>query len=938
MKRMTCFICLALFCCQSMSVFAQMEDLGQSLVKGLGKLGAKKKAEMDYVDFQFAISVNENAGFFDVEQRGEALARGLYSLKDAQDKTPAENARDSLEFGISLYDARMYSMAEGYFEQARNIAEKNNLQEDIVYLRILSSQALVSLTQGKTIEAEQLLTDVLDRTMTAQGKASAAYVANFNNIAKLDQNLGRYNEAEKKFDEIVQLTVEVFGKASMQNAIVLNNKAMLFQSMGRYDQAIALMKQAIAVSEEALKKPLQGSKSFDSRKFQLNLAYLYQQAGRYAEAESTFLAIKKIFDNRLQTSNLEYASLLNQMGILFIQMGKKTEVEEYLKKSSAIYLSKVGEENAYYAKSIADLGNFYRTEGRYQEAEPLITKALDIRLRTLGTNHPDIARSREDVAILKWKTGNWEEAYASYKQSMDMTLDFIDHYFPPMSEAEKTKYWDIIFPRFQRFYNFALEAVATNPSITAAMFDYRTATKALLLNNTNKVKQAILSSGNQGLINDYLTWIGQKESLARFYALTKEELKNQHINLDSMEQAANRMERSLSERSTEFSSGYAVQRITSSQIRQVLTDQEAVVEVIRLQGFDQHFTENVRYAVLVLTKADALPKLTVIEDGTQLETRYLRYYRNAIQQRITDEISYDQFWAPIEKQLAGKRSIYLSPDGVYNQVNLNTLRKKDGSYFLSINNLVILGNSKDLIAIKSRKATTPAKTAALLGFPDYGNDELSPLPGTKAEIDGVTAVLKTAGYRMSSFLEKNATEANIKALKRPEIVHIATHGYFLEDLGMTAPGFGVQAENASHNPLLRSGLMLAGAGLTMSGQQTPNLESNDNGILTAYEAMNLDLDGTELVILSACETGLGDVKSGEGVYGLQRAFQVAGARALIMSLWKVDDAATQALMTSFYTNWVRLRDKEKAFKQAQVQLMTKYKDPYYWGAFVMMGK
>src|SRR6185369_10705444 len=173
--------------------------------------------------------------------------------------------------------------------------------------------------------------------------------------------------------------------------------------------------------------------------------------------------------------------------------------------------------------------------------------------------------------------------------------------------------------------------------------------------------------------------------------------------------------------------------------------------------------------------------------------------------------------------------------------------------------------------------------------------------------------------------------------KASTVLHVATHGYFLQDVERSGVAFGVSLENANDNPLLRSGLMLANAAATVSGHRMPNLQSNDNGILTAYEAMNLNLEGTDLIVLSACETGLGEVKAGEGVYGLQRSFLVAGANALIMSLWKVDDEATQMLMTNFYTNWTKGGNKLKAFKQAQLQLMAKYKEPYYWGAFVMMG-
>jgi CHAT domain-containing protein len=201
-------------------------------------------------------------------------------------------------------------------------------------------------------------------------------------------------------------------------------------------------------------------------------------------------------------------------------------------------------------------------------------------------------------------------------------------------------------------------------------------------------------------------------------------------------------------------------------------------------------------------------------------------------------------------------------------------------------------------------------------------------------VDGINKVLKSSGYQVAEFIQQDATETNLKSAKKVAILHIATHGYFFQDVEKASWPIGVSADNAKDNVLLRSGLMLTGA--SGADNLTAGLDSTSNGTITSYEAMNLDLNGTSLVVLSACETGLGEIKAGEGVYGLQRAFIVAGAEALIMSLWKVDDAATQQLMNSFYTNWLKTGDRQKAFKQAQLELMTKFKDPYYWGAFVMM--
>jgi CHAT domain-containing protein len=914
-----------------------LNQLGKALVKEGAKKGSQQKASLDSIDFQFAISVNENAGFFDVEQKGETGSKILYGMKEEADKTAVEKARDSLEQAIGYYELRMYKFAEEALVKTKAFMERSALTNEIVYLRTLSNLGLIYLTQGKTADAEAYLTNTLQVSEQTLGKKSAAYIANVNNLAKLNQALGKYNEAEKDFDEAISLSESVFGEG-MQRAILLNNKAMLLQTVGRYNEAADLMKKAMVSSEVAPKKAFQGKKSFDNRKFQANLAFIYQLSGQYAEAESNFLSIKKVFENRKQTNNAEYAGLLNQLGILYIQMGKPDKVEELFKKSKEIYKKRYTDQNIYFAKVTNDLGNFYRITGKYAEAEKELNKALSVRETLLGTNHPDFVKTQENLAILYWKTNRHDRAYMTYREVMDKTIDFINRYFPPMSEAEKTNFWDVTAPRFQRFFNFAIEASSQLTYVAHDFFDYQMATKALLLNSTNKVKEAILKSKDKTLIGDYLSWLDQKEQLARLYSYSKEQLKEQNIDLPALERKANAMEKSLSERSSDFSSGYSTQKISYKQISGLLNDTEAVVDIVRVRGFDQDFTNDARYVALILKKGLQNPELVVLDNGQQLETRYAKFYRNAIQQRVVDDYSYDQYWAKIEKQVAGKKLIYLSPDGVYNQLNLNTLKRPEADYVINRYDLVVIGNAKDLLALKAKKVGVPRKSAFLLGFPEYGTDAVSALPGTKVEIDGVSKLLKASGYQVSQFMQKDATEKNVKMLKGPSLVHIATHGYFLQDANAASGSvFGVNTESATNNPLLRSGLILAGAGNAITGKAQTDISSNDNGILTAYEAMNLNLEGTDLVILSACETGLGDVKSGEGVYGLQRAFQVAGADALIMSLWKVDDAATQMLMTNFYTNWLKLGNKQKAFKQAQLQLMAKYKDPYYWGAFVMMG-
>jgi CHAT domain-containing protein len=279
----------------------------------------------------------------------------------------------------------------------------------------------------------------------------------------------------------------------------------------------------------------------------------------------------------------------------------------------------------------------------------------------------------------------------------------------------------------------------------------------------------------------------------------------------------------------------------------------------------------------------------------------------------------------------------------------------------------VVTSTRDLVANKEQKKPEYNNTAVLIGNPRFNlekseykrvasaleskfkadyyiNEEtelsmrsgIHSLPGTGIEIDKISQLLSDKSWKVEKYTDNLAIEEAVKKVDNPRILHIATHGKFLTDVERQYSNFETEMDRQRfvENPLLRSFLIFAGADSPDSTKNT----ALDDGFLTAYEAQNLYLDKTELVVLSACETGLGEIKNGEGVYGLQRAFIQAGAKTLIMSLWSVSDEATQELMTSFYTKWLSGKPKRQAFKEAQLELKAKYPMPYYWGAFVMVGE
>lgn len=408
---------------------------------------------------------------------------------------------------------------------------------------------------------------------------------------------------------------------------------------------------------------------------------------------------------------------------------------------------------------------------------------------------------------------------------------------------------------------------------------------------------------------------------------------------------------------------------------ELLDKNNAIVKIVRINkqqkkypinGFDilNSYTDSIQYGAIIIKKNTPV-KFINIDKENQLENKYYLDFHNKIKNKINDSISYKLFFENIENELKGIETVFIIQEGVYSSINLeslyNPIKKQYLIEYLNINyveNLNSINKNKETIKKKSNLS------AVLIGNPSFNfplkynnnseletkpnqNDDIkrmfkykvnvSQLPGTQIEIDKIKLILTEENFSIQTFSKELASEENLKSVRSPNILHIATHGFFLKHdtiIEVKNRIYKIFNKQYRDEPFLQSGLLLGGAQNTINGSIQPNLE---NGILTGEEAKSLNLRGTELVVLSACETGLGDFSTSKRVKSLQRAFMIAGAKSIIMSLWEVDDKSTQILMTLFYKNWIKNKmSKVEALKFAKIELKKIKPQPYYWAGFVLL--
>jgi CHAT domain-containing protein/tetratricopeptide (TPR) repeat protein len=809
--------------------------------------------------------------------------------------------------------------------------------------------------RGEYEKAESFYLKSLPIYAKTVGRDGPDYANTLNDLGNLYKDIGEFTKSEKNLKDAAEIRKNVLGENNPAYGVSLNNLGSLYETMGDYRNAALFYERSYNIWKSTLGEyhPLIAT-AFN------NYAGLYLKVGSYPEAEKFYLLALKVCEKVYGTKHDRYVTTLSNLGNLYRSMQKFQEAEKYATQCLQIRKETLGTRHIDYAYSLNNLGLIKMDIGDFKTAQKLLTEALELFKTLLGKNHKNVAVCANNLGVTHVRQNDPVKATQYLKQSLAISLNRIDYVFPAINDREKTYFYNTIQSDFEFFNTFAALNYKSIPELAGDMFNYTIATKALLLNASNKVKRRIMTSGDATLIGLFNDWKLKKNRLAQVWQMSESEKSSGNIDEGALEAEVNALEKKLAASSELFASHNDRVRYTWKDIQRKLKADEAAIEIVRFRKFNFEFTDTAYYAALIVKPGIPLPEVVIFGNGNFMDTKLLTLYKNSIKLKLQDEKSYDGFWRPIALKLQGTKKVYLCPDGAYNQINLNSLYNPQTKKFL-IDELEVqqVTNTRDLLALPRK---TSIRNAIMIGFPDYKTlpesgkvlpDEtpatitdslkrefettINALPGTLTEVNLISKIFKEKNITTEIATGMSANEAFLKKLQSPSVLHIATHGYFLSNIetkGDSRGSFmGVDPVKADENPLLRSGILLAGAQKTISGVRT----SSEDGILSAYEAMNLNLDDTELVVLSACETGLGEVHNGEGVYGFQRALIIAGAQAIVMSLWKVNDQTTQELMTAFYSFWMEGKSKREAFLLAQNKIRSNHPEPYFWAPFILIG-
>ena len=893
----------------------------------------------------------------------------------------------SLNNMAAIYqDQGKYSEAEPLFKKALEIREKVLGPENKAVGETLNNIGIIYYLQGRYAEAEPYFKKALAVREKVLGPEHPVVADNLHNLMAFYWKQAKYTEAEIYLRRALAIREKVFHSNHPAVALSFQALGVLYSAQGKYAEAELFNKRALTINEKAF-----GPEHPRTVQSLENLGTLYGDQGKYVKAEPLFKRALAIREKVLGPEHPDIARSLNNLATFYEIQGKYTEAEQLYKRALAIGETALGPEHTDVASTLKSLATLHNNQGKYAEAEGLYMRALTIFEKAHGLEHPKVVRSLRKIALLYCSLGIFDKAITYYEKLNKSRQNFIDYAFSNASEDLKMSYIQKYPLIDHSFFSFAFldKTIETiNPALEMALKG-----KAIILDAVSAEKRIAYCSYDDEIrarVDRHTDICGEIATLALAGAenLEPEIYRERMRTLNNIKDS---LETELSRDCAEFKDELASRRFSVEDVANALPEDGMLFEYVRYEpydfkkvGGDEEKTGPPRYLAFTLDHAGEIT-LADLGDAAEIDSlislsRKIIYNAavevhtvgNVIAETRLNEVTsqlYNLIFTPLEFSLNDKARIFISPDGQLSLLPFEIFPDGNGKYVIEKYNISYLSSGRDLLKFKKKpeygnwvlamaapdfdllratmterrdQALRKSEYTAFAYEPSRGasgclNTRFDLLPYTKKETKSVVKTLKKkAKFDVDAYYGDKALEEVLKGMTiPPRVLHLSTHGYFCEDIDLTD-------NKMLENPLLRSGLVLAGANRLMDKSEE-NSSNVEDGILTAFEVSGLNLTGTELVTLSACETGVGEVQNGEGVYGLRRAFQQAGARTILMSLWKVPDKGTYDLMDNFYKNWAGGQTKQEAFRQSALKVMKDRRKkhgaahPYYWGAFVLLG-
>ena len=923
-----------------------------------------------------------------LEQYTEALNLLETALKYAE-KDNEKYAQILISKGSIFLKQKKIDLAYSLFCEANVLAEKHKFKS-INFIQAVGKMGDCEQSKGEYIKAEKSFQKYLELALKSKNKGMIANA--YGNLGAYFNDMGNVLEAQKYGKKSLLLEKGIQGNEknfliqlyniTLTYSIEDLNVDSSFHYLDLYKEFIKEYNGKDKTIWELRQNELEGNINYLVGNFELS-DFNYQKSIDFIEKDTSLLKIDvyntiyiftlsnqstvylyaKKYDKALQVNLKAYnnymknddnpnikATLLGNLGSMFANLEMYDKSKRCTLKNLDILEKMNGKESISYQKKLSDLGTDLFREKDFSNAITQFKKSYQATLKELGNSSAKLGIVSSNMMVCYAMMNELDSVVVYHSKCVGIIKKTYIQNLLILSENNRKTFANK-FKDTDNTINRTAYHNPSNPTLQQNTYNYALLTKGVVLDATKNWKSSLENTKDISLKTLYDNWLEKKIFLSQQYKL---EISKRVTGIDSLERYTQNLEGELCRKSSSFRE--VNQQVTWEQVQAKLKDGEAAIEFIDFTYRGKYAfkdSDSTMYAALLVRKGDVAPIMIGLYDEKTI--------KSIIGNTIADGANYlsreallIQLWQPLEPYLQGIKKIYYSPSGLLNRVSFGAIAYDAGKYLSDKYEFRLLRSTRELVVSNLDDVPkTTNSTHFIIGNIDFGNNT-NQLAKTKdggicgllnfengeKEFSNFTKLANDANVNILAKQKKEATETYVKSKlvsPSPEVLIFSTHGYYEEK----------PRENATNplqsikEPLLRTGIMLTDANLAWCGN--PIAAGKEDGLLTAYEISNMDLSNTQVVVLSACQSGVGDLQGSEGVYGLQRAFKMAGVKNVLCTLWKVDAVTAEQFVSIFYAEILNGRTAHEAFVVAQNNLRNaidkdnslKY-SPNLWGAFVLV--